>query len=146
LSRAGGGVSVAVSALSRSLRTASAELHVVGLQDPQWPLDAYEWQGIPTSALSIQGPSAIGYAPKASTQLRNIDPAIIHTHGIWTYPSLAVSRWSSRTGRPYIVSPHGMLDSWAMRHARWKKAIARRLYENAHLRGASCLHALCESE
>jgi poly(glycerol-phosphate) alpha-glucosyltransferase len=39
-----------------------------------------------------------------------------------------------------------MLDAWALRHAGWKKAIAARLYENAHLRGASCLHALCEAE
>jgi poly(glycerol-phosphate) alpha-glucosyltransferase len=39
-----------------------------------------------------------------------------------------------------------MLDPWAIRHARWKKKIAAWLYENAHLRRASCLHALCESE
>lgn len=39
-----------------------------------------------------------------------------------------------------------MLDAWAMRNARWKKVIAAQLYENAHLRGAACLHALCEAE
>jgi poly(glycerol-phosphate) alpha-glucosyltransferase len=39
-----------------------------------------------------------------------------------------------------------MLDAWAIRHSRWKKEIAARLYENAHLHGASCLHALCEAE
>jgi poly(glycerol-phosphate) alpha-glucosyltransferase len=39
-----------------------------------------------------------------------------------------------------------MLDSWAMRRAPWKKAIAAYLYENTHLRHASCLHALCDAE
>jgi glycosyltransferase involved in cell wall biosynthesis len=39
-----------------------------------------------------------------------------------------------------------MLDSWALRNARWKKRIAAALYENQHLRGAACLRALSEAE
>jgi poly(glycerol-phosphate) alpha-glucosyltransferase len=39
-----------------------------------------------------------------------------------------------------------MLDSWALRNSAWKKKIATRLYEGAHLKGAACLVALCESE
>lgn len=146
LSRTGGGVSVAVQGLSRSLRSAAADVHVIGLHDREWYLDANDWNGTLTSALDVRGPTAIGYAPQATVRLREIDVSIAHTHGIWTYQSHAVARWSSRNRRPYIVSPHGMLDAWAMRHARWKKAIAARLYEDAHLRGANCLHALCESE
>jgi len=38
------------------------------------------------------------------------------------------------------------LDSWALQNARWKKRIAAALYENQHLRGASCLRALSEAE
>jgi poly(glycerol-phosphate) alpha-glucosyltransferase len=39
-----------------------------------------------------------------------------------------------------------MLDPWVVRNAQWKKRLAGWLYENAHLRGAACLHALCEAE
>jgi poly(glycerol-phosphate) alpha-glucosyltransferase len=39
-----------------------------------------------------------------------------------------------------------MLDPWAVRNSSWKKTIAGWLYENEHLRGAACLHALCQSE
>jgi poly(glycerol-phosphate) alpha-glucosyltransferase len=39
-----------------------------------------------------------------------------------------------------------MLDPWAVRNAAWKKRIAATLYENAHLKKAPCLHALCRSE
>jgi glycosyltransferase involved in cell wall biosynthesis len=39
-----------------------------------------------------------------------------------------------------------MLDAWAVANARWKKRIARFLYEDTHLRRAGCLHALCEAE
>jgi len=39
-----------------------------------------------------------------------------------------------------------MLESWALRNAKWKKRIAGLLYQNQHLRGAACLRALCEAE
>jgi poly(glycerol-phosphate) alpha-glucosyltransferase len=39
-----------------------------------------------------------------------------------------------------------MLDSWALRNSRWKKLLAGWLYEDRHLRGAACLHALNKSE
>ena len=146
LSRAGGGVSAVVEDLSRALLAVVPDVSVIGLRDAQWPIKSAEWNGAPASALAVRGPSALGYAPAALARLQDIDAAIVHTHGLWTYPSRAVSLWASRTHRPYIVSPHGMLDTWALRHSRWKKAIAARLYENAHLRGAACLHALCEAE
>lgn len=146
LSRAGGGVAAVVEDLSRALLAAVADVRVIGLRDTQWRLESANWNGAPASALTVRGPPAFGYAPAALSLMRDMDASIVHTHGLWTYPSRAVSLWASRTRRPYMVSPHGMLDAWAMRHARWKKAIAARLYENAHLRGASCLHALCEAE
>jgi poly(glycerol-phosphate) alpha-glucosyltransferase len=45
-----------------------------------------------------------------------------------------------------MVSPHGMLDSWALRNSGWKKKIAGYAYENRHLSGAACLHALHKAE
>ena len=71
---------------------------------------------------------------------------VIHTHGLWMYPSVAAMRWARGADRPYVVSPHGMLDPWALGNARFKKRLAALLYEKTHLRGAACLHALCESE
>src|SRR5207247_56844 len=68
------------------------------------------------------------------------------THGLWKYCSVVSQRWHLRTGRPYIVHPEGMLDSWALRNAMWKKRIAALLYEDRHLRDAPCLRALCEAE
>jgi poly(glycerol-phosphate) alpha-glucosyltransferase len=39
-----------------------------------------------------------------------------------------------------------MLDPWALANAGLKKRIARLLYEDRHLGGAACLHALCTAE
>jgi poly(glycerol-phosphate) alpha-glucosyltransferase len=39
-----------------------------------------------------------------------------------------------------------MLDPWALNNSRFKKKLAALVFENAHLRRAACLHALCQSE
>jgi glycosyltransferase involved in cell wall biosynthesis len=39
-----------------------------------------------------------------------------------------------------------MLDPWALENSRWKKRAAAAFYENRHLRGAACLHALNQAE
>jgi glycosyltransferase involved in cell wall biosynthesis len=146
LSRFGGGVAVAVQALSRSLLAAEAEVSVVGLRDESWETDAAQWEGIPTSPLRVLGPAAIGYARESLDHLRASGADIVHSHGIWKHPSRAVLQWAIGARRPYVVSPHGMLDAWALRRSVWKKRIVSRLYEDAHLRRAGCLHALCEAE
>jgi poly(glycerol-phosphate) alpha-glucosyltransferase len=65
---------------------------------------------------------------------------------LWLYPSIATKNYSRKNNRPYLISPHGMLDPWALKNSRWKKKIVYALFERAHLRGARCLRALCASE
>ncbi|WP_372642649.1 glycosyltransferase [Hyphomicrobium sp.] len=86
------------------------------------------------------------YAPSAFDQLRASGADIAHSHGIWKHSSRVVAQWAMATRRPYVVSPHGMLDTWALKRSVLKKKIASQLYENDHLRRAACLHALCDSE
>src|SRR5690606_41292197 len=95
---------------------------------------------------AARGRTEFGYAPGLVDGLEARDIDLLHVHGLWMYLSVAARRWAQRSGRPYVVSPHGMLDPWALRNARWKKRLAGLLYENAHLRNATCLHALCEAE
>src|SRR5437762_12405769 len=74
------------------------------------------------------------------------DLDILSVHGLWKYCSVGSQRWNRQTGRLYVVHPHGMLDSWALRNARRKKRIAAALYENQHCRWAACQRASTESE
>ena len=76
----------------------------------------------------------------------NADLDVLSVHGLWKYCSVGSQRWHRRTGRPYVVHPHGMLEPWALRNAMWKKRVAALLYENQHLHGAACLRALSEAE
>ncbi len=48
--------------------------------------------------------------------------------------------------RPYIISAHGMLESWALRDKRFKKAIYAALVETRSLQRAACLRALTADE
>lgn len=74
------------------------------------------------------------------------NPDILHSHGLWMYHGIAARVTAAKVGIPMIISPHGMLDSWALENSAWKKRIAGWLYENRNLRLAACIHALCESE
>lgn len=145
LSSAGGGVTTVVEALSTTLLEVGAEVQVFGLSDGLWLTEQMEWRGAPAEAFPTVGPPALGLAPSLGSALRDFAPDVIHTHGIWMFTSATVA-CRGTSGVPYVVSPHGMLDGWALRTSRLKKQIARVLFEDRHLTRASCLHALNQAE
>jgi len=120
-------------------------INAFGLEDRFSNSDRPLWNGVSLRLAKVMGPRSFGYAPQLGELLRAAKIELLHVHGLWMYPSIACCLWS-RGHRPYIVSPHGMLDPWALRNSAWKKKIAGWLYENRHLRGARCFHALCEAE
>lgn len=147
LSRDGGGVSAVVEALSRGVAETGLAVAVFGSEDKGWLAgDLVRWNGAPATALPIAGPRSLAYAPQLTQRLIDWSPDVVHVHGIWTASSYSVTQWARATGMPYMISPHGMLESWAIQNARWKKRIAGVLFEHGHLRRASCLHALCDAE
>jgi poly(glycerol-phosphate) alpha-glucosyltransferase len=146
ISRAAGGLFDAIRNLALAVEQRECyKTSVMGLREPEFERDKSLWGDIETKAFRVSGPGAFGYAPELSRALEAADPDLLHVHGLWMYPSVAALGWSGRK-KPYIVSPHGMLDPWALNNSRWKKRISAALYENQHLRGAACLHALNEAE
>jgi len=121
-------------------------VEVLSLRDENTAEDIREWLPISPQVFTPSGPAAFGYAPKLCRHLTEIDSDFVRVDGLWTYPSVACLKWFRVTKRPYMVAPRGMLDPWALDNSRWKKRIARWLFENTHLHHAACLHALCESE
>lgn len=70
----------------------------------------------------------------------------VHIHGIWEGHCATAAGWARDTRRPYIVSAHGMLDRWALKQKRFKKAVYSTLVESRNLSHASCLRALTPAE
>lgn len=144
--RAGGGVSEAVRSLALALdRRPAMTVDVFTMSAPELG-DSLAWGGARLHHHVVRGPASFGYAPALGRSLaaRRLD--VLHLHGLWMYPSIAARTWTARTGRPCVISPHGMLDAWALAHSGWKKRLAGRLYEDGNLRRAACLHALCGPE
>jgi glycosyltransferase involved in cell wall biosynthesis len=135
----------AIHGAATHLVRAGVEVDVFALKDRKWNCKSHEPE-YRMHELNSVGPLKLGYSPQFSRALIAFDLDLIHTHGIWMYPSYAVLRWSRESGRRFMVSPHGMLDTWARRRSALKKRLAGALFEYAHLRGAACIHALCEAE
>jgi poly(glycerol-phosphate) alpha-glucosyltransferase len=148
LSRNAGGLFQSVRNLSLAMNSTAGdvEVEVFGLADEYAQEDLPAWSSLKTHVFRQIGPRLFGYAPGLVNALCSADLDILHVHGIWMYPSMACQRWFARTHKPYVISPHGMLDPWAVRHSSGKKKIAGWLYENKQLRNAACIRALCDSE
>ena len=65
----------------------------------------------------------------------------VHFHGLWQLRYVRVAKRCAALGIPFVVSPHGMLEPWAMRHKWWKKWPYFHLVEKCLLSRAGALLA-----
>jgi len=145
-SRLGGGVFEAVVTHSAMLQRLGASPQVFGLHDPFTEEDRARFGSVPVIACPVIGPRQIGFAPRLASAMLGANLDCLHLHGIWMYPSAAASHWAMPSGRPYIISPHGMLDRWITARGKAKKALARTGYERRSWARATAFHALTTSE
>ena len=145
-SRLGGGVFEAVVAQAAMLRGLGAEPVVIALRDAHSADDAPRFAGCELHHARVIGPGFFGFSAELGGILDAARLDLLHLHGIWMYPSQAASAWAARSGRPLLISPHGMLDPWITGRGRWKKALARAGYERRAWRRAAAFHALTERE
>jgi glycosyltransferase involved in cell wall biosynthesis len=116
------------------------------MEDGYSAQDLPGWRPIRVRVFPVTGPAGFGYAQALSRSIVQSGADVVYSIGLWKYPSLASLLWSKRTGKPLLVAPHGMMDPWALRNSRLKKRLAGLLFQNAQLRQAACIRALCESE
>jgi len=145
LSRRGGGIPPVIWALARETSRRGNNVSVIGLKD-QWL--AEDGKNLAFDSGEIVGPQAFGFSPelKKRLQSRAQPKGIVHSHGLWMYPGWAARKTAVGNNCPLLISPHGMLEPWALNHSSWKKKIAGHLFEYKNLQKAACLHALCLPE
>lgn len=71
---------------------------------------------------------------------------IIHDHGMWLPCNHASAVAAHRLALPYVISPRGMLEPWAMNFKAWKKKIAWRLWVGRDLQKATAFCATAQQE
>jgi len=147
VSRTNGGIFEAERRLQQLLHTKmGVEVEVVGLHDAKTEADLPAWAPLVPAACAVRGPAAMGYAPELASVLARSGADLGYVAGLWKYPMLAAQRWSRREGKPLVIAPHGMLEPWAVRHSGAKKKLAGWFFQDAQLREAACLRALCPPE
>lgn len=73
-------------------------------------------------------------------------PDILHDNGIWSPSNIGAAAAARRLGIPLVISPHGMMEPWAMAYRRGRKTVAWRLYQRRILRQARGLCATAGRE
>lgn len=147
LSSAGGGIPPVIRALAAEFRRQQLDCVIVGLADPSGnpPIFPANW---PVLAGRISGPAAFGYSPELARHLPRLaqKDSVIHVHGLWMYPGVLARKIADATGAVRIVSPHGMLEPWALHNSGWKKRLAAWAFERQNVRTAACIHATSSME
>ena len=141
LSRNIGGIYEIIRSLSAELQRFGVDVQALGLIDEGWALDQKNWGSVPARAFAFSGPRIFGFSSVLRNEVLRSDADILHLHALWMHTSVIARDWAKTTKRPYIVTPNGMLEPWALRNSGWKKKIAALLYENRMLEGAACLQA-----
>lgn len=71
---------------------------------------------------------------------------LVHTNAIFSYPVLP-AHWACQIyGVPYIMTPHGMLEPWALAYKAGKKSFYFSLLEKPCLQRASAIQMLASTE
>lgn len=146
LSSDSGGLAVSVPAMAKALSTFTPiEPHIVGVRDAASPDAAGSW-GANVHAHRALGPSSFHWAPTMGATLERIAPDLLDTQGVWMNLSRVALARHRRTRQPYVVTPRGMLDPWALRRSARRKKIVAQWFENQHLANARAIRALNADE
>jgi len=143
----GGGVAEAARLHVAALAPAGFEkITVHTLDDSMEKTSPEQWAPAGLHLHGYFGPKSYSFAPGLLGSLFAAKPDLVHVHGVWQFHCAAVHAWSLATGKPYVVSPHGMLERWIRaRSVRLKGAVSA-LYQNRFLRNAAGFHLLTDKE
>lgn len=131
---------------ARTIAELGGEPVIFALEDPHAKADQGQFAPFEVHHYPVKGPAKIGYAPAMADGLVAANLDLLQLHGVWMYPSRAGMLWAKRTGRPYVISPHGMLDPWITGRGKARKIIARLGYERGSWNAARLFHALTQRE
>ncbi|MEN1681784.1 MAG: glycosyltransferase [Planctomycetota bacterium] len=72
--------------------------------------------------------------------------SVVHLHTPWLLANYQVAPRLRRAGKPYVVSPHGMLDDWSVRQRYAKKLVFLHAAGRRLFRHAAVVHCTAEGE
>ena len=82
---------------------------------------------------------------KLIKEIFKINPSIVHIHGLWRVQT-RITNDLLKAKIPYVITPHGMLDKWALNQSQLKKVISWHLWEKKALNNSSFIQVLSSGE
>lgn len=136
-----GGPSKSVSDLSCHLAQRGLEINIIANESPNPYLKISPIENL---NLNFVNNHSFKQALKNIFSKKKID--LLHGHGLWQMPIHQMALLARRNNIPYIISPRGMLEPWALNAKKWKKKLALWLYQKKDLAQAACIHATGQME
>jgi glycosyltransferase involved in cell wall biosynthesis len=146
-SRSSYGMFPAVVGTTRALARAGLKPCVLATRDEYTDQDRPVWGDVPVKAFRSVGPRKLFFAPAAPWWLaRHAVVDLMAIQGVWASLFDAAVAHARRHRVPVVLTPHGMLEPWALRNSRWRKQVAEWVYVNRMLRSVDCFHVNSVSE
>lgn len=133
-----------LSAIHRVENRITVDLVTPDVADPEDAVIGVAEEWIKVVPYDYKTPLAL--SNNLTSYLQKSDYDIYHTNGLWlqiNHNTCAVAR---EKGKPYVITPHGMLYPEALRRSSWKKRIMRKFWFDKDMFEASVIHATCEEE
>lgn len=145
-----GGTTSALAGMVRAqhdagLNVAVLSTHTRDLQHDT--IDQLKRHGIDVTLVGPTRPPLHG-CPGLAGALRSAIHAtdVVHIHGLWEQVQHEAARLATRSNKPYVISPHGMLDPWSLAQSRLRKRLYLAWRLRRHLERAQALHFTTETE
>ena len=71
---------------------------------------------------------------------------VLHIHTLWEYPTLLAARLARQCGKPFLLRPCGMLDTWSLSQSRMRKRMYLSLFNKTLFSPPCLLHFTTQSE
>lgn len=149
-SRNAGGLCGAIAGITREANKLARTIDLISYDDLYTKDDWWQYGKTinhPYTVSSLPLLSSFGYSSNLMKTLEDVSPLLIDVQGLWMYASWAALKYQKAHPKSKkVITPHGMLDSWAVKNSIRKKMIVGHIFEYENLRTADCFHALCRSE
>lgn len=135
-----GGPPASINELCRSLIAAGVGVHVVTTTSGKSQPPTVE-DGVVVTRAKRQ--SDIAFFALIDTPIKRAlaDADICHVHGLFNWPVWRATSLTTKSGRPLVVSPRGMLEPAALAHHRRRKQMVWRFEQSALTRAAAIVAA-----
>jgi len=145
-----GGTTAALVALAHAQKDAGLSVTIASTFAADFRTDAVDRLRSRGINVSLVGPNRklLAYHPGINATLAPLVQSadIVHIHALWEEIQHCAAKLSRRFKKPYLFTPHGMLDPWSLSQSRLKKRLYLALRLRNDLAGASALHFADELE